>query len=66
LKIAKYLLTLSRPEGVSSSEFYKFKKKAMKFFVQDEFLFRRASKDLPAERVIDDKKKTKRHSESPS
>jgi hypothetical protein len=59
LKIAEYLLTLSRPEGMSSSEFYRFKKKAMKFFVQDDFLFRRASKNLPAKRVIDDKKKRK-------
>jgi hypothetical protein len=50
---ATYLTTLKRPEGVTGKEFRKFKAEALKFIVLDGHLFRRASKNIPLRRVVD-------------
>jgi hypothetical protein len=51
---ATFLTTLGRPDGMHGKEFRKFKAEALKFFVQDGHLFRRASKNVPIRRVVDD------------
>ena len=53
-KIATYLTTLRRPAEMNSKEFNAFKKKALKFKVQDNLLFRRNSKNVPMRCVVDD------------
>ncbi len=53
-KIATYLTTLRQPPEMSTKEFNAFKKKAVKFKVQDNQLFRRNSKNVPMHRVVDD------------
>ena len=53
-KIATYLTTLRRPAEMNAKEFIAFKKKAIKFKVQDNHLFRRNSKNVPMRRVVDD------------
>jgi hypothetical protein len=54
LQIARYLRSLERPEGMSSSQFHRFRKKATKFLIQTGFLFKRGNKNIPAKRVVDD------------
>jgi len=51
---ATYLTTLKRPEGMTGKEFRKFKVEALKYIVLDGYLFRRASKNIPLRRVMDD------------
>ena len=53
-KIATYLTTLRRPPEMNTKEFNAFKKKAVKFNVQDNHLFCRHSKNVPMRRVVDD------------
>ena len=52
-KIATYLTTLRRPADMTIKEFNAFKKRALKFKVQDNHLFRRNSKNVPMRRVVD-------------
>ena len=53
-RIAKFLTTLQRPPEMSRSEFSMFKKKALKFVVQDGHLFYRGhGRDLVMRRVLD-------------
>jgi RNase H-like domain found in reverse transcriptase/Integrase zinc binding domain/Reverse transcriptase (RNA-dependent DNA polymerase) len=55
IAIATYLLLGgARPTGISSKEFKKFRGKALRFLVRDQHLFRRASKNIPIRRVVDD------------
>ena len=54
-QIARYLATLARPAGMKTSEFTKFKRKALNFVVRNRHLFRRANKNIPMRRVVDDK-----------
>ena len=56
-KIARYLITLVRPEKMNTSEFRSFKRKALKFEVIDKILYRRAGKNVPRVRVIDSKER---------
>jgi hypothetical protein len=53
-RIATYLSTLQRPPELSRSEYASFRKKAVKFLVEGQHLFRRASKNSPLRRVVDD------------
>lgn len=53
LQIATYLTTLQKPSGMMLKEFGKFKKEALKYKVQNRYLFRRNSKNIPMRRVID-------------
>ena len=53
-KIATYLTTLRRPEEMNSKEFSAFKKKPLKFKVQDNLLFQRNSKNVPMRCVVND------------
>jgi hypothetical protein len=55
--ITDYLTTLRRPEGLSRSEFRRFRLRASKFQIRKGHLFRRQSKNVPARRVIDNLKK---------
>lgn len=53
-QIARFLTTLCRPPEMSRSEFAVFKKKALKFIVQDRHLFYRGhGRDLIMRRVLD-------------
>lgn len=53
-QIAKFLTTLRRPPEMSRSQFSTFKKKALKFIVQDGHLFYRGhGRDLIMRRVLD-------------
>ena len=52
-RIAKYLTTLCKPEGLIGSGFRQFKKKALKYAVRDALLFRRESKNIPSQLVVD-------------
>ena len=52
-RIAQYLTTLVRSKNMSDKEFDSFRKKAVKFLIEDEHLFRRASKNISLRRVID-------------
>jgi Integrase zinc binding domain len=60
MRIATWLTTLHRPAELSTKEFMKFKANALKFMVRDGHLFRRASKNVPLRRVVDDKKDRKK------
>ena len=56
ITIAKYLTTLKRPASIkemSSKEFHKFKREALTFQVHKGDLFKRASKNVPLRRVVD-------------
>ena len=53
-KIAKWLVTLRRPEEMNTKEFKRFKRHALKFLVRNRQLFRRQSKNVPMRRVVDD------------
>jgi hypothetical protein len=53
-RYATYITTLKRPVGLSTKEYRQFKAEALKFAVQNRHLFRRASKNVPIRRVIDD------------
>ena len=53
-KIATYLTILCRLAKINSKEFNIFKKKALKFKVQDNLLFRRNSKNVSMRYVVDD------------
>ena len=53
-QIARFLTTLCRPPEMSRSEFAVFKKRALKFIVQDRYLFYRGhGRDLIMRRVLD-------------
>jgi len=52
-KIAWYLATLKRPDGMNRSEFRNFKRKALQFFTQEGHLFRRQRRNVPLQRVVD-------------
>ena len=45
---------MRRPSEMDTKEFNAFKKKAVKFKVQNNHLFRRNSKNVPMHRVVDD------------
>ena len=53
-KIATYLTTLRRPPELDTKKFNAFKKKAVKFKVQDNHFFCRNSKNIPMRQVVDD------------
>jgi hypothetical protein len=53
-KIVVYLFTLRKFFEMSLKEFNKFKKKALRFKLQRDQLFRRNSKNVSMRRVIDD------------
>ena len=53
VQIAFYLTTFQKPTGMTLKEFNQFKKKALRYKVQDRHLFRRNSKNVPLRRVID-------------
>jgi hypothetical protein len=53
-RIARFLTTLRRPNDIESrAEFRQFKKKALKFLVQGNDLFRRDGRQVPLRRVVD-------------
>ena len=52
-RIAQYLTTLRRPEGMGRSEFRAFKKRALRYAVMDGKLYRVGSKNVPNRLVID-------------
>jgi RNase H-like domain found in reverse transcriptase/Integrase zinc binding domain len=52
--IARYLTTLSRPEGMSRAEFRKLSREALNYSVRDRLLWRIASKAYPPRLVVDD------------
>ena len=52
-RIANYLATLERPEELTRQEYRKLQKEATKYQLKGRHLFRRASKNLPARRIID-------------
>ena len=52
--IARWILFRQRPEGLAGHQLTKFKKKALQFIVQDQYLFQIASGNRPLRRVIDD------------
>ena len=54
-KIARWLVTLRRPEKMNTKEFKKFKHHALKFLVRNRQLFRRQSKNVLMRRVVDDR-----------
>ena len=51
--IARFLTTLAKPETMDRKEFRKFKANALKFLVRDGHLFRKANKNMPLRRVVD-------------
>lgn len=53
-QIATYLTSLARPVGMKTSDFAKFKRRALGFVIRNRHLFRRASKNIPMRRVVDD------------
>ena len=53
-EIARWLATLRRPKDMDAKRFRKFKKNALKYIVRDGHLFRRAGRNRPLRRVIDD------------
>jgi hypothetical protein len=59
-KIVVYLFTLRKSFEMSLKEFNKFKKKALKFKLQRNQLFRRNSKNVLMKRMIDDLEKRQR------
>lgn len=52
--IAHYLTTLKRPPHLSTKDFRQFKRNALTFMVYQGHLFKRASKNIPLRRVVDD------------
>jgi hypothetical protein len=52
-KIARWLSTLRRPQEMTAKEFKSFKRKAIKFKIENQLLFRRTSKNVPLRRVVD-------------
>ena len=52
-RIARYLATLRKPDGLNRAEFRNFKRKALRFAVTDGQLYRRADKNVPQRLVID-------------
>jgi hypothetical protein len=52
--IAAYLTILRKPSDMTAKKFNIFKKKALKYKVQNRHLFRRNSKNVSLRRVIDD------------
>ncbi|KAJ5963047.1 hypothetical protein N7481_001456 [Penicillium waksmanii] len=56
-QIARYLTSLHRPDRMGLSEFYSFKRKCMKFVVQERHLFRRVKGNTELlRRVLDQEK----------
>ena len=53
-KLTTYLTMMRRPSEMTTKEFNAFKKKAIKFKVQDNHFFRRNNKNVPIRRVVDD------------
>ena len=53
LKIAGFLQTLRRPAGMSDSEFRRFRREALNYFMRNGHLFRRPNTSKPARRVVD-------------
>ena len=53
-KIATYLTNLRQPPEINTKEFNTFKKKTVKFKVQDNQFFCRNSKNVPMRQVVDD------------
>jgi len=53
-EIALYLSTLQKPPQISLSDYTKLRKKATRYLVEDRLLFRRADKNTPLRRVVDD------------
>ena len=53
-KIATYFTTLRRPAEMNAKEFNAFKKKALKYKMQDNHLFRQNSKNVPMRRIVND------------
>ena len=45
---------MRRPPEMNNKEFNAFKRKAVKFKVQDNQFFRQSSKNIPMRRVVDD------------
>jgi hypothetical protein len=60
-QMARYLTTLRRPSCMSLSEFYSFKRKCMKFVVQERHLFRRVKGNTELLRRVLDKKEDQRN-----
>ena len=52
-RIARYLTTLRKPEGMNRAEFRGFKRKALQHAVLEGNLYRRAGKQFPQRLVID-------------
>ena len=52
-KIATYLTTLHQPPEMDTKEFNVFKKNAVKFKVQNNYLFRQNNKNMPMRQVVD-------------
>jgi hypothetical protein len=52
-RIARYLTTLKKPDGLSRAEFRNFKRKALQYAVLESNLYRRAGKNVPQRLVID-------------
>jgi hypothetical protein len=46
-RIARYLTTLKKPDGMNRTEFRSFKRRALQFAVTDSNLYRRAGKNVP-------------------
>ena len=53
-QLALYLSTLQRPRGISKHQFNTLKRRAKSFVIEGDLLFRRASKNVPLRRVVDD------------
>ena len=51
-KIAHYLIFLSRSFKISTKEFWKFKHEALKFMIQDKYLFKRFNKTASVRRMM--------------
>jgi hypothetical protein len=52
--IAAYLTTLRKSSNITAKKFNIFKKKALKYKVQNRHFFRRNSKNVSFKRIIDD------------
>ena len=53
-RIARYLTTLTWPNEMNRKAFRKFKSWALQFLVRDRQLFKRANKNVPLRRVVDE------------
>ena len=56
-KIAHYFITLRKSSEMTAKEFNIFKKKTLKYKMQNDQLFRRNNKNVSLRRVIDNEKK---------